>query len=808
MKQWFEQHWLKGLHARATGMDLAEIPATPWIEMVRGDLLPRGNGRDGKPLKLGDVVYHRGLACAAHTTLVVHLPAAGRTFTAVVGVDALESRPEGKGKMAFSVRVGTEARFSSGTMNEQSSPQPVRVELHGATEFSLTVLNQEGYGNRDYADWADAKVTLEDGREMWLGEMTLQDRRSLPRMVTERTTLLPFSFVYDGQSSDVLLTRWTHAEKTQRLDASRTQHEQTWTDPKTGLQVRAVAVTYADYPAAEWTVYFKNTGAKDTPVLEKIQALETQWERSTGGEFLLRSAFGDFNNPEAYQPIKMPLPPAAIRTVCPEGGRPSNKYFPYFNLQRPGGGVFVAVGWPGQWAASFARDDDRGLRVTAGQELFHASLRPGEEVRTPLIALLFWEGEDPVAAQNLWRRWMIAHNLPRPGGKLPEPMAIVCAEGIDSFYNTAEDMRRAVEVYEKAGIKVDYWWRDAGWYPSGDNQWWNTGTWEFDPARFPGGLKPFSDHVHARGMKLITWFEPERVGPAPSWLREHHPEWLLGEGLNLVNLGNPEAWKWVLEHFDKLLTDNGIDLYRQDFNMEPLDCWRRNDAPDRQGMTENLYVQGYLAYWDELRRRHPDMPIDSCASGGRRNDLETLRRAVPLLRSDYQVKPEATVGNQGHTYGISSWFPFTGSGCGAYDLYTVRSYYQPSFGCGNDMSKPENLALVQRAYREFKQVAACMYGDYYPLTPYSLDEGAWIAWQFHVPEEGKGAVQAFRRSKNDVARQTLRLRGLDPKAKYEVTSLDGAPTQTRSGKELMEQGLTVEIEDKPGSAIYVYEKRS
>ena len=58
----------------------------------------------------------------------------------------------------------------------------------------------------------------------------------------------------------------------------------------------------------------------------------------------------------------------------------------------------------------------------------------------------------------------------------------------------------------------------------------------------------------------------------------------------------------------------------------------------------------------------PACSIDSCASGGRRNDLETLRRAVPLLRSDYQFGHEATMPNQGHTYGISSWIPYYGSG--------------------------------------------------------------------------------------------------------------------------------------------------
>jgi alpha-galactosidase len=88
--------------------------------------------------------------------------------------------------------------------------------------------------------------------------------------------------------------------------------------------------------------------------------------------------------------------------------------------------------------------------------------------------------------------------------------------------------------------------------------------------------------------------------------------------------------------------------------MEPLTYWRSADAPARQGITELRHVTGYLAYWDELRRRHPDMLIDSCASGGRRNDLETMRRAVPLWRSDYAY--EAT-GHQCMMYGLSLWLP-------------------------------------------------------------------------------------------------------------------------------------------------------
>ena len=54
------------------------------------------------------------------------------------------------------------------------------------------------------------------------------------------------------------------------------------------------------------------------------------------------------------------------------------------------------------------------------------------------------------------------------------------------------------------------------------------------------------------------------------------------------------------------------------------------------------------------------MLIDSCASGGRRNDLETLRRAVPLLRSDYRRSSQRRCAHQCHTYGLSSWIPYYG----------------------------------------------------------------------------------------------------------------------------------------------------
>jgi alpha-galactosidase len=271
-----------------------------------------------------------------------------------------------------------------------------------------------------------------------------------------------------------------------------------------------------------------------------------------------------------------------------------------------------------------------------------------------------------------------------------------------------------------------------------------------------------------------------------------------------LNLGNPEAWRWVVEHFDRLITAQGIDVYRQDFNIDPLAYWRNNDAEDRQGITEIKHVTGYLAYWDEIVRRHPGLWIDTCASGGRRNDLETLRRSVPLLRSDYWNDPTA---QQSQTYGISLWMPYYGSGMGASDIYWFRSCIFPASRIGWDTRKKDlDYPLLRRMIAEFRRVEPYLLGDYYPLTPYSLEPDAWMAWQFDRPEIGEGVVQAFRRPKSGQAAARIKLRGLAPELRYTVTDLDSAAPIELRGRELLEKGLPVTIANRPGAAIFVYRK--
>jgi alpha-galactosidase len=380
-----------------------------------------------------------------------------------------------------------------------------------------------------------------------------------------------------------------------------------------------------------------------------------------------------------------------------------------------------------------------------------------------------------------------------------------------------------------AGIQPDICWRDAadGWWnqptpwPFPEQPFLNiTGFWEPDPAKFPDGFRPFGDWIRARGLQMLVWFEPERVSYTNATpnaysqpvLATQHPDWLLPGGSHgsYFNLGNPTALAWLTDHLNQVVQTQKLDWYREDFNgAGPLKVWRNQDAREkertsksREGLTENFYIQGHLALWDSLRERNPHLRIDSCASGGRRNDLESMRRAVPLLRSDFELPEMKDVveGNQGFTYGLSFWLPFYGGGSRFNDPYGYRSCYMPSFG----MIRAD-MKTWKTAYDEARIVGPyILMGDYFPLTPYSIGKDQWIAWQFNRPEQGAGVVQAFRRGQCMESSVTLRLRGLAPSAQYEVTNFDGAGPMLSYGRDLMEKGLPVEIKDKPGAAVLTY----
>lgn len=716
---------------------------------------------------------------------------------------------------------------------------------HTITDFK--VLTPSAAGNLDFVGPGETKP---DGKPDYVGQLTIKTEihSSAPpdwllwistmaemrigendkdgdwkQKYDYRNAKPPFSFTYDGEASDELLRSWRFESQHDKIDRHRISHRLTWRDADTGLEIRWEGLEFTDFESIEWTIFLTNTGRKPTPIIENVKALDANLLRGRGHEYRLRHWDGTHVTADDFAPRSTLLQPGSEPSFRPKGGRPTGGNWPYYNLEAGNEGIIIVVGWPGRWYANFQRDRENGLHVTSGQETTRFRLLPGETVRTPLVVMQFWNDGDWIDAQNTWRQWMIKHNIPRPGGKrLPLPQFAACSSHQFAEMTKANERNQIqfIDSYLDKGLKLDYWWMDAGWYVGAAEKGWPwTGTWEVDrrPNRFPNGLRAISDHAHSKGVKIILWFEPERAA-AGTWLAKKHPEWVLGgPGGGLLNLGDPRAWQWLVGHIDKIISDEGVDLYRQDYNINPLSFWQNNDTADRQGITENKYVMGYLAYWDELLRRHPGLVIDSCASGGHRNDLETMRRAVPLLRSDYLFEP---VGQQGHTYGLSFWLPFHGTGYApsnaagwgwgagkpSYGPYVRRSNMCPhGTGCF-DFRVEVDDELILKLYNQWKEIGPDYFGNYYPLTDYNLSKREWIGWQFAGLDGSRGFVQAFRREQCMYTAAELRLRGLEPDVAYVLTNLDTRQSQTLTGRRLLDRGLVVSISEKPGSAVITYRK--
>jgi alpha-galactosidase len=623
---------------------------------------------------------------------------------------------------------------------------------------------------------------------------------------------LPVQFRYDGRDSTEFLRRCQVTQEPP-VEAERSLRRLHLDDPVTKLRLTAEIRTLEGFDALTWVLFFENRGQQNTPILEDIQAGAFALSAPKAGDYILHFANGSSEKITDFQPREVQLTSGITLKLGPVGGRSSDGVMPFFNLASPeGGGLFFAVGWSGQWAASFARVEDGRVMVRAGMERTHLRLHPGERIRTPAILVMRYAG-DSIAGHNQFRRLMLKHFTPHPAGKELEP--VVAASGaLVGFNNVSEtNQTQAVSNIAAHKLPVNYYWIDAGWSRGGFAE--GMGNWDPDPARFPRGLKPVADKVHEAGLRFLMWFEPERVMPG-TWLRTNHPEWLLAptnlpgpmayqKDWRLLNQGNPEALVWLKKTFGGYVGELGLGVYRLDFNMHPLYYWRAGEAEDRQGMNEIGHIMGLYDYLDFFQREYPGVLLDDCASGGRRIDFEMMRRSVPLLRSDYLWDP---VGAQCFTWALSHWVPISGHGGVSLDPYDFRSGMQTCVAYAFDFYKndaPFWEPLAQRL-KEFRQVQPFFSRDFYPLTEYSIKADRWIAWQFDAPELAAGLAQAFRRSSNNIPSMTFRLRGLEPGANYLIHDFDVPGGTSATGKQLMEEGLSVKLPAAPGSALITYSK--
>lgn len=786
MAAWFHRAWLR---------DTAPAARLAGLSVERQDYGTFRLGRSvmDTPLRIGTVDFAHGLGTHAESRVRVTLPRPAKTFSARVGVDHNYDTQGRRGSVEFSVAVGGQTRARTPVLRGGQAPVELTVELAGADELVLRVTNGgDGY-EYDQSDWADARVTLDDDSTLWLDSLPVLG----PPLLGDE---LPCSFDYGGLSSRDLLAKWLH----ERHDEPDGRTRLRWREPGGGLEFVCEARLHPDSPAVEWVSWLHNRGTTDSSLVERWRALDLR-VAPPRGEIVLHHAHGSTCAETDFLPLATPLGQDARVTLAPRGGRSSDGALPFVNLAWPGGGLVAAVGWTGQWQFDAQRAGTGPLRLLAGQQTTHFKLAPGESARSPRLLLVGWQGAERWRGQNLLRRTLLAHYTPQRDGRPALPPVTQNTWFTFNEGNRVNEANQLESLAPMAATGVESYWLDAGWFEGG----WpaGAGSWVPRADAFPRGLRPLGDAAHAAGLKFVLWLEPERVNPASRIAREH-PAWVLhrGAGDGLFNLGEPAARAWLTDFLDTQLRAWGVDVYRQDFNIEPLGFWQQADTPDRRGLTENHYVQGLYALWDDLVARAPARTIDNCASGGRRIDLETSARSYPLWRSDTpcggRARPEW---DQAQTAGLSSWVPLHSTGVWGFDPYTWFSAAVTGANVCPDTRASAALRgqLAQRS-AETKALRELCLGEFYPLLPITTDPGVWAAWQWHRADLEAGVALFFRRAGSPYRSVAAGLRALAATGEYEVRrGFDGAPERV-TGAALA--NALVELPSAPGLALWRYQR--
>lgn len=633
----------------------------------------------------------------------------------------------------------------------------------------------------------------------------------------------PFSFQYDGKNSAGFIRKWRHSiEKVESGQDGVVRYDVVYSDPVSGMRVKCEVSGFQNFGAVEWVLYFTNASDKNSGQITQLKCVDLTMQASAAGDFKLLHAKGSDGERADFMSTIEALEPGDELMLSPTHGRSSDtSSFPFFNIISPDKkGVVVAIGWTGTWFAALSQEDNTSLNLATGIKSLDLYLYPNESIRTPRVAMLFWQGDDFLTGQNAFRQLMLAHYTRKVDDAYGHtPMCGGFDWGDPSPCNeytclTEEYAVALIKRHKQFGITPEVFWLDAGWYDGcgGPNtegkNWYNTvGNWTADKERFPRGLKPLADAAHALGAKFMVWFEPERVCPG-TIIANQHPEWVMttpGNKSNMLyNLGNEQALAWLCKYIGDFIEENDIDYYRQDFNMPISPFWEAADKEGRIGISEIRHIEGLYAYWDYLVERFPNMVIDNCASGGRRLDLETMRRSIPLWRTDYNYgEPN---GYQCHTYGLNLFLPLHGTGIYKMDYYSFLSGMNSAAAMNWALTvRGDKIGDMQRGAREFKELRPYYMEDYYPLSGICdiTGDNIWLAYQLNRKSDNSGIVVAFRRPECEAATYDVKLKGLVADATYEVSNVIEGGSCEMSGRELMEQ-LTLSSAEPRGAVLLKY----
>ncbi|MFZ0744893.1 MAG: alpha-galactosidase [Terracidiphilus sp.] len=515
------------------------------------------------------------------------------------------------------------------------------------------------------------------------------------------------------------------------------------------------------------------------------------------------------------------------RVIESRRGSTSHQANPWFAIQagdsdeNHGEVWFGALAWSGSWRITVEKDQLDAVRVTGGFNPFDFGyvLHPGQSLDTPV----FYGGyaaNGLGGASRMLHHFEIAHVLPHRIGTgenaAPKPRPVIYNSWEATEFNVNEAGQMAL-AERAAALGVDRFVMDDGWFGQRKDDHAGLGDWYVNPQKFPHGLKPLIDKVHALGMDFGLWVEPEMVNPDSDLYRKH-PDWVLNfpgrprsEERNqlVLNLARPDVRAYVLGFLDKLVTENDIAFLKWDYNRNWSEPGWDQLPPVEQKKVYVEYTRSLYGILAELERRHPKLEIESCSGGGGRVDLGILKYVDEVWPSDNTDPFDRLTIQDGFTYAYTPQIMMAWVTDSPHDLehqvrvtsipYRMLSSMQGSLGIGANITKwnDEEMATAKRLIAAYHQVQpTIVQGDLYRLISprngsefsatqtVNKDKSQSVVFLFiHSTQEGRG----FPR---------LKLMGLDPAAEYALTSVEGkaqtGTPETASGAWWMKDGLDMD----------------
>ncbi len=569
-----------------------------------------------------------------------------------------------------------------------------------------------------------------------------------------------------------------------------------------GFDIKYIKKSYLADNAIEWQVRLRRSASGKSILYQNVNSADFKVRFPSTKRITLHWSEGSHSHATDFRPREQKLVKSKPFKLESFGGRSSDGVMPYFNISTPEGGLIVAIGWSGDWKASFELLADGRVRITTGLKHSRFRLQAGEQLRLPSVLLMAYQG-NWIDGQNQFRRLMLKHFTPTNHHPMKLMPVAASVHGQIGFNDTTEEKLKLLAT-DIAALKLplDTFWLDAGWneggFPLGQ------GNPNADSKRFPHGLKPIGKELAKTEMRFLAWFEPERVMRG-TWLDKEHPEWLLfpsqtptelrymeNDGFRLLNLGNAKARRWILNSISEQIQKADVSVYRQDFNAYPAFFWHTNEPPDEVGLREIRYISGLYDLLDKLAQQHPDLILDNCASGGRRLDFEMMRRCVVLWRSDNCWDDKSYPRNaQAMTHGLSLWLPLHGLGAHTTNAVSLRSGMGTCGSFPINFQDPAAVTALRKHLKQYLKVRPLFAADFYPLTTWSNHPTGWLAFQFHDAEKNEGIVQAFCGA-GTAQSYTLKLQALCPNTQYTITDWDHPKNPLkRSGLKLNRDGIRI-----------------